>query len=214
MLQLKIMQLNCKSISVIAKYFRESNYSKRRKRKTRVGKEQRKRNKYLENKGISREKLRYADKLRKRMTKAEVAIWPYLSKQGWDAQEVVWGFIPDFYHPEYNLAIEVDGSIHDIEEIKQRDQLKERILKNHGVKIIRLTNAEVLANPESIAKDIAHRYLGKVRKRKIDSITASMSKKEERGKALQLRTERSQKAEAKRKSSFIKRIRVIKKTDP
>jgi very-short-patch-repair endonuclease len=50
--------------------------------------------------------------------------------------------IADFYLPEMNLIIEIDGSYHDPEKGRIKD---ERFLRDRGIRTLRLTNDQVLS---------------------------------------------------------------------
>ena len=54
--------------------------------------------------------------------------------------------IVDFYLPKpFKICIEIDGSIHDTEQQKARDQRKDEYLKSRGFKVIRIKNADVMS---------------------------------------------------------------------
>src|SRR6476620_5961454 len=99
-----------------------------------------------------------ARKLRKEMTDAEKILWACLSKNQLNGvrfrkQHPVGDYIADFYCHEFKLVIEVDGKIHDNQ--KEYDDMRDRELGALGLKVIRFTNAEVVANIEGV--------LGKIR---------------------------------------------------
>jgi very-short-patch-repair endonuclease len=50
-------------------------------------------------------------------------------------------FIPDFYCAEKKVVIELDGKIHDFQ--KDEDEFRENILKDQGLKILRIRNDEL-----------------------------------------------------------------------
>jgi very-short-patch-repair endonuclease len=63
-------------------------------------------------------KLTLAKRLRHEMTPAERALWIVLRRNGLDGfhfrrQQVIEGFIVDFYCDAAKLAIELDGSLHE-----------------------------------------------------------------------------------------------------
>lgn len=71
-------------------------------------------------------KVNQARTLRKNMTPAEKKLWAALrgKKSGgfkFRRQQIIDGFIADFFCPAKNLVIEVDGSIHDSDEQKKID---------------------------------------------------------------------------------------------
>ena len=59
-------------------------------------------------------------------------------------------FIVDFYCDQLKLVIELDGDYHDIPEIKERDEEREHMLKEWGLKVIRFKNKEVETDIKSI----------------------------------------------------------------
>ena len=64
------------------------------------------------------------------------------------------GYITDFYCHELKLIIEIDGSVHNIEEIKRNDLKREYILKNLGYTILRYSNDDVVVNPSFIIANL------------------------------------------------------------
>lgn len=63
-------------------------------------------------------------------------------------------YIVDFYCPARNLAIEVDGSVHDEEGVWAYDAMRQHALEEQGVVLIRFRNQEVLgaSDTELIAR--------------------------------------------------------------
>lgn len=59
-------------------------------------------------------------------------------------------WIVDFFFPEIRLAIEVDGSIHLVEQQLKRDRLKDADCKRFDITVLRLTNRDVAGNRESL----------------------------------------------------------------
>jgi len=60
-------------------------------------------------------------------------------------------YVPDFYCFKENLAIELDGKIHEF--YKKRDEKRDEILKNMGIKILRFKNEE-LNNIDKVLQQI------------------------------------------------------------
>lgn len=67
-------------------------------------------------------------------------------------------YILDFYCPELNLAIEVDGQIHMDEEQFNYDQERTKNLQEIGVSVIRFWNSEVINDLPSVINQI-QRYI-------------------------------------------------------
>jgi imidazole glycerol-phosphate synthase subunit HisF len=63
-------------------------------------------------------------------------------------------YIVDMYCHTKKLVIEIDGSIHDLEEMKIKDELRQRQLENLGLKAIRFTTKEITNELESVLKII------------------------------------------------------------
>jgi len=60
-------------------------------------------------------------------------------------QQVIRGFIVDFYCAERRLVLELDGEIHDSPEAKSADAERTRVLQTLGLRVVRLRNADVSA---------------------------------------------------------------------
>jgi very-short-patch-repair endonuclease len=69
-------------------------------------------------------------------------------------QHPVGPYVADFYCHELKLVIEIDGEIHDLEEVKQRDERREKHLRDLGVKILRFRNDDVFCNPQLIEAEL------------------------------------------------------------
>ncbi len=95
---------------------------------------------------VTKEKLQRAKELRREMTPTEKILWQELraNKLGvhFRRQQVIAGFIVDFYCHKAGLVIEVDGDIHDLQQ--EEDARREKALREMGVRIVRFRNEEVL----------------------------------------------------------------------
>ncbi len=105
-----------------------------------------------------------AGKLRKNMTEAEKLLWFHLKQSPFGykfrRQHPLSFFIADFYCHKAKLVIEVDGNIHNSEEVKLNDVNRQKIIEELGLKVIRFTNKEVFQNREGVLKSIyAHLQL-------------------------------------------------------
>jgi len=64
------------------------------------------------------------------------------------------GFV-DFYLPELNLVVEVDGDYwHNLERQKKRDEYRNNKLKELGYKVIRIWGSEILKDINECIKKI------------------------------------------------------------
>ena len=96
--------------------------------------------------------------LRHHMTRAEAAFWQSVRLNRLDglkfrSQQVIGGYIADFYCHALWLAVEVDGSIHEGRE--ERDALRDEVFAQYGIRVLRVSNEQVLYDLESV--------LGKIR---------------------------------------------------
>jgi very-short-patch-repair endonuclease len=105
---------------------------------------------------VTKEKLQRAKELRRDMTPAEKVLWQELraNKLGvhFRRQQVIAGFIVDFYCHKAALVIEVDGDIHDLQ--KEDDTKRDKALSEMGLKIVRFRNDEILNNLLMVVKSI------------------------------------------------------------
>lgn len=97
---------------------------------------------------VTQEKLQRAKELRREMTPAEKILWEELraNKLGvhFRRQQVIAGFIVDFYCHKAALVVEVDGDIHDLQ--REEDARREKALSALGLKVVRFKNDEVVRN--------------------------------------------------------------------
>ena len=98
---------------------------------------------------VTKEKLQRARELRRDMTPAEKLLWQELraNKLGvhFRRQQIIAGFIVDFYCHKAALVVEVDGDIHDLQ--KEEDARREEVLREMGLTIVRFRN-------EAVTKDL------------------------------------------------------------
>ena len=64
--------------------------------------------------------------------------------------------IPDFVCKKYKLIIELDWSIHNVEEVYILDREKEKLLLQNNYRILRFKNEEVLHNIADVLKEISN----------------------------------------------------------
>ncbi len=109
--------------------------------------------------GASPEIIARARALRNRTTLCEKILWQELRKKRLNRfifrrQHPISRFIVDFYCHELRLVIEVDGSVHDSEEQKEKDLNRTAELANLGLTVIRFRNEEILKNERKVSKKI------------------------------------------------------------
>ena len=95
---------------------------------------------------VTKEKLERARELRREMTPAEKLLWQEVraKKLGvrFRRQQIIAGFIVDFYCHKGVLVVEVDGDIHDLQQ--ENDALREKVLREMGLTIVRFRNDNVV----------------------------------------------------------------------
>jgi very-short-patch-repair endonuclease len=101
-----------------------------------------------------------AKELRKGGTEAEGLLWKELRNRKcaglkFRRQHPLLKFIVDFYCHEKQLIVEVDGSVHDKPEVKERDENRSYELMQAGLTIIRFRNEEIFQDLKNVLKRIA-----------------------------------------------------------
>jgi DNA-3-methyladenine glycosylase len=101
-------------------------------------------------------------RLRNNSTRAEQLLWAKLRGNQihgltFRRQHGIGSYIVDFFCPERNLIIEIDGDVHAIETQQTKDRLREEYLKSLGLEIIRYTNDEMLNNVTGVLEDLFSR---------------------------------------------------------
>ncbi len=102
---------------------------------------------------VDTDKLARAKELRRDMTEAEKVLWSALRTNRFGGyhfrrQQVIDGFIADFYCHEMGLVVEVDGDIHSNQ--IQYDMERDAILKAHSLRVLRVTNEEVQTDLQGV----------------------------------------------------------------
>lgn len=92
--------------------------------------------------------------LRNNPTQPEQTLWAVLrGKQlgvKFRRQHGIGHYIVDFYCPQCQLVIEVDGDSHYSTEGKSHDQARDAYMVSLGLKVLRFTNAEVMQNTAGV----------------------------------------------------------------
>jgi very-short-patch-repair endonuclease len=88
------------------------------------------------------------------MTPAERILWKALRRNAIDGfhfrrQQVIEGFVVDFYCDAAKLAIELDGGVH--EEQWKYDESRDRTILRAGVRVLRISNEAMLDSEAVIA---------------------------------------------------------------
>jgi very-short-patch-repair endonuclease len=98
-----------------------------------------------------------AKELRKHMTPAERKLWREFL-HGFPhrvlSQRPIDNYIVDFFCPFFKLVIEIDGEQHYLEEGKTYDAERDGILAAYGLKVLRVTNRDVMEDFNGVCRKI------------------------------------------------------------
>lgn len=117
---------------------------------------------------VSDGKVGFSRKLRAEMTPAEDCLWKQLRNRKlgghkFRRQQIVEGFIVDFFCEEAKLVIELDGGIHSKDAQKKIDQHRRKVFELRGLEEIRFSNSDVLKKNtlvlETIQQAVRNRIL-------------------------------------------------------
>ena len=100
---------------------------------------------------VSQSKRTQSKRLRKNMTREETLLWQHLRSnrlggRHFRRQQVIHGFIVDFYCHSAALIIEVDGGQH----AEESDAARTAYLRQQGHQILRFWNNDVLGNIDGV----------------------------------------------------------------
>jgi very-short-patch-repair endonuclease len=91
--------------------------------------------------------------LSRRISRTERILEKELRKTGvvFIPQARLCGYRPDFYLPEWNVAVEVDGPWHMTEEGSKRDSVRDNRLNREGIYVVRISWEQVRTNAKAAA---------------------------------------------------------------
>ena len=100
---------------------------------------------------IDNEKLILAKQYRKAPTSKEAEVWEWLRNKKmlglkWRRQQVINGYIADFYCTEILTVLEIDGEVHDTPEAVAYDEIRTDVFAKRGIRTIRIKNNECTYN--------------------------------------------------------------------
>lgn len=92
------------------------------------------------------------------MTPAERHLWSYLRANRFEGrqfrrQQVINGYIADFYCHSAALIIELDGGIHDSQ--REYDEERQKALEMYDFRVIRFTNDQVMNDLPTVLATIS-----------------------------------------------------------
>ena len=96
--------------------------------------------------------------LRKNQTQAELVLWEYLRKHPFGKkfrrQHPLKIYIVDFYCHQLKLVIEVDGAIHDQEQMQVKDMIRQKSLESDGLIVLRIRNEDIFADMHKVIEKV------------------------------------------------------------
>lgn len=97
--------------------------------------------------GAGKPLYQFARELRNNSTHAETILWGYLKNKPlgfkFRRQHPYSNYILDFYCHALKLVVEVDGSIHSLQNVKENDERRQSFLEQDGMSVLRFQNSEV-----------------------------------------------------------------------
>ena len=98
-----------------------------------------------------------ARSLRRRMTAGELKLWAEVRKLGLNIrrQAPIGPYVVDFVSHSARLVIEVDGPIHDLEDVSMHDAVRTLWLGDHGYRVMRVSSERAYAEPHAVAEEIS-----------------------------------------------------------
>lgn len=109
--------------------------------------------------GASSAIFKRAEELRFKMTEAENILWKAIHINEWKLkfrrQHPIYKYVADFYCHAVKLVIELDGGIHEAEEVKRYDADRENTMKDLGLSVLRFKNEQVIKNTHQVMQIIS-----------------------------------------------------------
>ncbi len=104
---------------------------------------------------ITETKIVCAKRLRSTMTPTEIVLWKCLRANQFHnyhfrRQQIIEGYIADFYCHQRGLVIEIDGNTHDAE----ADGIRDAVFAARGIRTLRFQNWEIYAKLEDVLNRI------------------------------------------------------------
>ncbi|MBQ5972237.1 MAG: DUF559 domain-containing protein [Prevotella sp.] len=100
----------------------------------------------------------FASEHRKNPTQTESIMWDILKEKRLGAsfrrQHIIGQYIADFVCLSHKLVIEIDGNYHSLPEQQISDETRTKWLNEHGLKVLRFKNEEIIGNTEEVINKI------------------------------------------------------------
>ena len=102
---------------------------------------------------VDRAKVQRAKELRREMTPEEKILWQRLRANRlqdfhFRRQQIIDGFIVDFYCHAARLVIELDGPVH--QQRADYDAERDRVLSARGLRVLRIANQEIVRDLDGV----------------------------------------------------------------
>ena len=99
--------------------------------------------------------LTFARNLRQSSTDAEQLLWSLLRNRRlaghkFRRQHPIAPYALDFYCESAKLAVDLDGGQHNTEEARLHDEIRSKFLAEHGIRVLRFSNHEILTETEVV----------------------------------------------------------------
>ena len=100
-----------------------------------------------------------AKEFRNNPTLTEKILWEKLKRRkllGYDfhRQKPIGYYVVDFFCPRLMLAIEIDGSVHNLEQTIIKDQIRQDSIEQFGIRFLRFKNFEIENNVDMVVGEI------------------------------------------------------------
>ncbi len=102
----------------------------------------------------------YAEKNRNEPTAAEAVLWEHLKSKQFESfkfrrQHIIGTYIADFVCLDRQVVIEIDGTIHQLPENRESDEVRSNWLEEKGFSVIRFTNDEVIKQTSKVLETLS-----------------------------------------------------------
>ncbi len=92
------------------------------------------------------------------MTPAELVLWHHLQHDAlglrFRRQHGIGPFIVDFCCLPVRLVVELDGGVHELEDVREQDAWRTSYLEHRGFTVLRFPNEQVLSRVGTVLGDI------------------------------------------------------------
>ena len=110
--------------------------------------------KVVQGQHVQSDKLAVAKRVRREMTGPERTLWRLLRRNALDGfhfrrQQVIEGYIVDFYCDVAKLAIELDGTVH--HDHGEYDESRDNVISRRGVRVLRISNEAMRDSEAAVA---------------------------------------------------------------